>query len=306
MPSSTSFTSSNSTKKHNTLITKKSVDSSSSSASHIEESKQPAVDQSFFVDIRVAPTPQIQKNIPAQQQQPQQQQPQQQPQQKQHHQQQIQPNSPKQAKPESLTFNSKEDKLEDKFDKVNINDFVPSQEKLDAIDLTTIVEQGHESFMKALKNRCKNTHMIRTMWINGSIKSALDTAANMNDTSLMADILGQINQSVNVWTLDICTILLPSIKELINSKYEEHAQIGSDSCKIVFKNFGKLIKSSLMSPVNVGVDLSREERNRKCNSCYGYLQDIILIIERKISMISSQKLLNNFKEINLLMKTLEN
>jgi katanin p80 WD40 repeat-containing subunit B1 len=132
----------------------------------------------------------------------------------------------------------------------------------------------------------------------------MDHAVNMNDTALMADILNQLNQSVNIWNLDICTILLPSIKDLIGSKYEEHAQIGSDSCKIIFKNFGKLIKSSLMGP-SIGVDLTREERQRKCNSCYGYLQDIINIIEKKMSIVSSQKLINNFKEINLLMKTLE-
>jgi katanin p80 WD40 repeat-containing subunit B1 len=291
MSSSTSFTSAASIKK-SVITAKKSIDTSSTSTPHIDEvvTKQPAsavpvaVDQSFFVDIKVAPNPNLQNKVSQQQ-----------------------PQSPKTIKQDNL--NIKEEKLEDKFDKVNIHDFMPTPEhqvKMEIVDLSATIEQGHESFMKALKNRFKNTQMIRSMWINGSIKSALDTAANMNDTSLMADILSQINQSVNVWNLDICTILLPSIKELIGSKYEEHAQIGSDSCKIVFKNFGKLIKASLFTPVNVGVDISREERQRKCNSCYGYLQDIIHIIERKMAMISSQKLLNNFKEINLLMKTLEN
>ncbi len=42
-----------------------------------------------------------------------------------------------------------------------------------------------------------------------------------------------------------------------------------------------------------------------CGDEDGYLQDIILIIEKKIPLASSQKLINNFKEINLLMKTLE-
>ena len=141
--------------------------------------------------------------------------------------------------------------------------------------------------------------------INGNIKYAMEMAVNMNDISIMADVLNQINQSVNIWNLDICLTLLPSIKELISSKYEDHAQIGSDSCKIIFKNFGKLIKSSLTGVVSVGVDLTREERQRKCNSCYGYFQDIISIIERKMPGITSQKLINNFREINLLMKTLE-
>jgi hypothetical protein len=36
-------------------------------------------------------------------------------------------------------------------------------------------------------------------------------------------------------------------------------QIGAESCKIIFKNFGKLIKSSL-SNQNIGVDITREER----------------------------------------------
>lgn len=258
---------------------------------------------SFFVDIKVAPNP-LPKQIAQPQATPITP---------------LQPQSPKQINENFSSVshinnnnnnnNLKEDKLEEKFDKVNINDFMPNQEnqrKMDVLDLTNTIEHGHDALMKALKSRYKNTQMIRSMWINGSIKSALDTAVSMNDTGLMADILSQINQSVNVWNLDICTILLPSIKDLMNSKYEEHAQIGSDSCKIIFKNFGKLIKSSLMTPCGVGVDLSREERQRKCNSCYNYLQDIINIIERKMASISSQKLLNNFKEINLLMKTLEN
>ena len=52
-------------------------------------------------------------------------------------------------------------------------------------------------------------------------KNALDAAVNMDDISLMADILSQLNQASNLWTLDTCTILLPSIKSLISSKYEE-------------------------------------------------------------------------------------
>jgi hypothetical protein len=37
-------------------------------------------------------------------------------------------------------------------------------------------------------------------------------------------------------------------------------QIGSDSCKIVFKNFGKIIKSNLNGQIGIGVDITREER----------------------------------------------
>lgn len=36
-------------------------------------------------------------------------------------------------------------------------------------------------------------------------------------------------------------------------------QIGAESCKIILKSFGKLIKSNL-NVVPVGVDITREER----------------------------------------------
>jgi hypothetical protein len=83
--------------------------------------------------------------------------------------------------------------------------------------------------------------------------------------------------------------------------------IGSDSCKVIFKQFGKLIKNNIMAPSLVGVDISREERQGKCMACYKYFVEILGIIERKTSQISSSssKLLSNFKEINYWMKTIE-
>ncbi|RNA09001.1 beta-1-4-N-acetylgalactosaminyltransferase bre-4-like [Brachionus plicatilis] len=123
------------------------------------------------------------------------------------------------------------------------------------------IENGHENFMKEMKMRSRKLHSICAMWNSGNIKPALDHAVNLNDEKIMADILNEINSLNNLWNLDICTILLPSIRTLINSRHEEYMLIGSESCKLVFKNFGKLIKSNLMSVANVGVgvDISREE-----------------------------------------------
>lgn len=70
------------------------------------------------------------------------------------------------------------------------NDFKIQQQ----VDLLTTVEVGHESIIKALRNRHKNIQIVRNMWVNGNVKNALDAAVNMDDTSLMADILTQINQ----------------------------------------------------------------------------------------------------------------
>jgi len=190
----------------------------------------------------------------------------------------------------------------------NFDDFMPKKEnvdKIEAIELLSGIDQGHDSFLKVIKTRYKSFANLRTMWTNGNIRTALDTAVNMDDLSVMADLLGQLNQTASVWTLDICIILLPSIKNLIESKYEEHIQVGCDSCKIVFKNFGKLIKANLLPSHSNGVDIMREERQRKCRSCYNYLSNIMTIIEKKQNnQIVSSKLQANFRELNLLMKTI--
>jgi katanin p80 WD40 repeat-containing subunit B1 len=180
----------------------------------------------------------------------------------------------------------------------------PVERQQQALDAGQIIESGHESLMKALRNRFKNVQFIRTMWSNGSVKQALEAAVNLDDVTLMADLLSQINGSLSTWNLDICTILMPSIKQLIGSKYEEHMQCGAESCKIVLKNFGKLIKANVNNS-NIGIDVVREERQRKCTACYSYLSEICNIIDNKQHTIDSTKLQNNFREINMLMKTME-
>lgn len=63
------------------------------------------------------------------------------------------------------------------------------------MDLVTQIETGHEPFMKAIRSRSRNVVNLRTMWTNGNIKTALDTAVSMDDPSVMADILNQINNT---------------------------------------------------------------------------------------------------------------
>jgi len=172
-------------------------------------------------------------------------------------------------------------------------------------EFMTIIEAGHETLMKALRSRYRNIQSISIIWSRGDIKSALDKAVDINDNSVIADILREINTHPNVWNLDTCTILLPSIKNLIDSKYEDHMIVGTESCKIVYKNFGKLIRSNILAPFAIGVDISREERHGKCRACYNILVEIISIIEKKLSLVTSTRLINNFREINLLMKQLE-
>jgi hypothetical protein len=65
-------------------------------------------------------------------------------------------------------------------------------------EISMIVENGHDTFMRALSNRNKNLNSIRSMCFNGNLKTALDTAVNINDLSLMYDILKELNNAAYV------------------------------------------------------------------------------------------------------------
>jgi len=44
------------------------------------------------------------------------------------------------------------------------------QPPVQQVDIGVIIESGHESLMKALRNRFKNIQFIRSMWANGNIR----------------------------------------------------------------------------------------------------------------------------------------
>jgi hypothetical protein len=72
-----------------------------------------------------------------------------------------------QSSPSVVNNQKNIEKLEEKVDRININDFMPTehdQKRFDAMDFVQTIECGHESFMRALKNRNKNITMVRQMW----------------------------------------------------------------------------------------------------------------------------------------------
>lgn len=123
------------------------------------DTDKPAVDQSFFVDIKVAPKPSPTHapplNLPPIKHEV------------------FNGNNGSIVKNESVyqsvshPVNVKVDKLEERMDKFNMNDFLPSaesQSKINAMDFSQNIESGHDVFIRTLKIRNKNISMIKQMW----------------------------------------------------------------------------------------------------------------------------------------------
>merc|ERR1711860_394421 len=125
-----------------------------------------------------------------------------------------------------------------------------------------------------------------------------------NDPSVLVDLLTVITLMPSIWHLDLFTALLPPLEKLLQSKYEMYITVGCDAMKLILKNFASVIKSNIDSPVQtVGVDISREERHRKCMQCYQGLVKIRSLILKRQSM--QGKLGHTFRELAILMQYLD-
>ncbi|XP_063168893.1 katanin p80 WD40 repeat-containing subunit B1 isoform X2 [Candoia aspera] len=135
------------------------------------------------------------------------------------------------------------------------------------------------------------------------LPTSVDSAVAINDLSVVVDLLNIVNQKASLWKLDLCTVVLPQIEKLLQSKYESYVQTGCASLKLILQRFLPLITDILAAPPSVGVDISREERLQKCRVCYKQLKTISAFIKNRSGLSGRHG--SAFRELHLLMAVLE-
>nr|XP_020653570.1 katanin p80 WD40 repeat-containing subunit B1 [Pogona vitticeps]XP_020653571.1 katanin p80 WD40 repeat-containing subunit B1 [Pogona vitticeps] len=188
------------------------------------------------------------------------------------------------------------------------SDFLPAVKNQSLVEIVdeeamSQIRKGHETMCVVLTSRHKNLDTVRAVWSTGDIKTSVDSAVAINDLSVVVDLLNIVNQKASLWKLDLCTVVLPQIEKLLQSKYESYVQTGCTSLKLILQRFLPLITDILAAPPSVGVDISREERLHKCRLCYKQLKHISNIIKNKSGLSGRHG--SAFRELHLLMAVLE-
>ncbi|KFW06819.1 Katanin p80 WD40 repeat-containing subunit B1, partial [Eurypyga helias] len=201
------------------------------------------------------------------------------------------------------------------------SDFLPavknqSQTELVDEEAMSQIRKGHDTMCVVLTSRHKNLDTVRAAWSTGDVKArmwrwllpllsqnSVDSAVAINDLSVVVDLLNIVNQKASLWKLDLCTIVLPQIEKLLQSKYESYVQTGCTSLKLILQRFLPLITDILAAPPSVGVDITREERLHKCKLCYKQLKNISNIVKNKSGLSGRHG--SAFRELHLLMAGLE-
>ncbi|XP_022244041.1 katanin p80 WD40 repeat-containing subunit B1-like isoform X2 [Limulus polyphemus] len=178
-----------------------------------------------------------------------------------------------------------------------------TQPEMSEAEAMSSIFKGHQSMITVLLHRRKNLQIILAQWTTKEPRLALESAISMNDTALIVDLLNVITSRAQLWNLDICQLLLPAIYDLLQSNFESYMSVGCSSLKLILKNFAMVIKTNIVAPPSVGVDINREERYNKCVSCYNQLLSIRAFLLKRQTM--QGKLGHSFRELHMLMQGLE-
>ena len=166
------------------------------------------------------------------------------------------------------------------------------------------IAKGHTAMLGALVGRARLLRSAYSLWQTSDLRSALEHTLNAADQSSLLDLLNIINQRPSIWNLDIVTMLLPSVSQLLQSKHESYVTVGCNALKLMLKHFGSMIKSNMHGPVHtVGVDISREERRNKCIESYDMMMSIRALVQKRQAL--SGNLGHTYRELYILMQVFD-
>ncbi|KAF4525970.1 hypothetical protein B566_EDAN000761 [Ephemera danica] len=167
-----------------------------------------------------------------------------------------------------------------------------SEKKHSSLDLL----RGHDSMNAVLRLRLRNLQIVFHTLSNKDIKAATECAVAIQDISLMVDYLGVITLKPSLWSLDLCALLLPSILQLLQSKYETYMTVGCSALRLILRNFASVIRNSAGPGSGLGVDISREERRVKARRCLDQLVAIRAFLLKRQTLQGS--LGNSLRELH--------
>jgi len=162
---------------------------------------------------------------------------------------------------------------------------LPPQPQRQAVSLEQISQLStqHPQMMGVLNRRADQIRRLKELWARGNIAS-INSVLNMpQDHAVFCDFARAImrKQLESALNLDACQALLPILRDLLGSKYDDFVITALQFIEVLLQNFSRLIADTRHSCANIPerqLDLPREERLRKCNACHDHFREIYRLL----------------------------
>jgi WD40 repeat protein len=141
------------------------------------------------------------------------------------------------------------------------------------------IDSSHVSLLATLKNRLVNTKMLRKMWVKFDISELMDylnviyegSKLDVSQMIILSDFFISVNFRKISLTLSHCLFLSQILDGMLHEKSEYFIQASIIAYTQILQPFAQLIYETRGMYTPGSVDISKEERLSKCNSCFTIL-----------------------------------
>lgn len=165
--------------------------------------------------------------------------------------------------------NDEEEKIKQNFNKMDIDDEIvnPDDDSFDVKVMKEINDKTND-IRKILNQRKKTLSRLSKFCVDKDISSTLNYLSMINELAVMNDFLNyflvQTGSPQVPISMDNSIFILNNILMLIEAKYDNYKKVGVHSALIILKLFAERIISTKCTN-NVGIDLNKEDRIKKCD-----------------------------------------
>ncbi|KAM3179208.1 hypothetical protein ACTXT7_001062 [Hymenolepis weldensis] len=146
----------------------------------------------------------------------------------------------------------------------------------------------HGAFMSVLVARQKSLTTVRMLWPRENFKACVESAILMQDQAVFVDVLRVLLQTMESRSRSITssTTVKIGVEQVPNVSFipalaNQYVETTCQAVRIILKNFANLIRQTINADYAIGVDISREERQAKCQTCATHLEAIRSAFETK-------------------------
>ncbi|CAF4459357.1 unnamed protein product [Rotaria socialis] len=164
---------------------------------------------------------------------------------------------------------------------------VPTEQPRTNEQIFASLSKANQTINTVQQQRRSNLSLLIDLSRSNTTQITFQAIINTRDLSLGCFLLRFVLEKLakRDWNLELCTLILPAIRDLIKSHYYVYNMTACQALERILTNFGKLIYDNVGAK-SIGVDLSQQARRDKCQTCHHVLHEIRCVFEDRLKNIS--------------------
>jgi len=159
------------------------------------------------------------------------------------------------------------------------------------------LSKGNQTINSVQQQRARNLSLLTNLSRTNIPQTTYQAIITSQDLSLECFLLRFVIEKLTKrdWNLELCTLILPGIRDLIKSHYHWYNLTACQTLERVLSGFGKMIYDNVGAK-SIGVDLSQQARRDKCKTCHYTLHEIRCLLEERLKNVSDLSLRQAFDD----------